>query len=73
MIFVKIYFGVLDYCQFFFFFSEIVFGYKGLKILLYYIVGSLLIMFRVEYVFKVDENFDCVEVRIEINLFLIVF
>lgn len=30
-------------------------------------------MFRVEYASKVDENFDCVEVRTEINLFLTVF
>lgn len=43
-------------------FSETAFGYKGLKILLYYIAGSLSTMFRVEYASKVDENFDCVEV-----------
>ena len=29
-------------------------------------------MFRVEYASKVDENFDCVEVRTEISLFLTV-
>ncbi|KAL0626194.1 Histone acetyltransferase type B catalytic subunit [Plecturocebus cupreus] len=40
---------------------ETAFGYKGLKILLYYIAGSLSTMFRVEYASKVDENFDCVE------------
>ena len=64
-------FRVLDYC-FFSPFSETAFGYKGLKILLYYIAGSLSTMFRVEYASKVDENFDCVEVRTEINLFLTV-
>ena len=52
--------------------DETAFGYKGLKILLYYIAGSLSTMFRVEYASKVDENFDCVEVRTEINLFLTV-
>lgn len=41
--------------------DETAFGYKGLKILLYYIAGSLSTMFRVEYASKVDENFDCVE------------
>uniref|UniRef100_A0A8C5VUR2 Histone acetyltransferase type B catalytic subunit n=1 Tax=Microcebus murinus TaxID=30608 RepID=A0A8C5VUR2_MICMU len=41
--------------------TETAFGYKGLKILLYYIAGSLSTMFRVEYASKVDENFDCVE------------
>lgn len=46
--------------------SETAFGYKGLKILLYYIAGSLSTMFRVEYASKVNENFDCVEVRREI-------
>ena len=51
-------------------FSETAFGYKGLKILLYYIAGSLSTMFRVEYASKVDENFDCVEVRTIINLSL---
>lgn len=49
--------------------SETAFGYKGLKILLYYIAGSLSTMFRVEYASKVDENFDCVEVRREIHIF----
>lgn len=49
--------------------SETAFGYKGLKILLYYIAGSLSTLFRVEYASKVDENFDCVEVRIERNIF----
>ncbi|XP_072667024.1 histone acetyltransferase type B catalytic subunit isoform X1 [Canis lupus baileyi] len=42
--------------------DETAFGYKGLKILLYYIAGSLSTMFRVEYASKVDENFDCVEI-----------
>ncbi|XP_023600664.1 histone acetyltransferase type B catalytic subunit isoform X4 [Myotis lucifugus] len=41
--------------------DETAFGYKGLKILLYYIAGSLSTMFRVEYASKVNENFDCVE------------
>ncbi|XP_034351007.2 histone acetyltransferase type B catalytic subunit [Arvicanthis niloticus] len=41
--------------------DETAFGYKGLKILLYYIAGSLTTLFRVEYASKVDENFDCVE------------
>jgi hypothetical protein len=52
-----------------FYLSETAFGYKGLKILLYYIAGSLSTLFRVEYSSKVDENFDCVEVRIERNIF----
>ena len=37
--------------------DETAFGYKGLKILLYYIADSLSTMFRVEYASKVDENF----------------
>ncbi|NXX35007.1 HAT1 acetyltransferase, partial [Nicator chloris] len=41
--------------------DEIAFGYKGLKILLYYIAGNLSTLFRIEYTSKVNERFDCVE------------
>lgn len=44
------------------FLSEVAFGYKGLKILLYYIAGNLSTLFRVEYTSRVNEKFDCVEV-----------
>lgn len=44
------------------FLSEVAFGYKGLKILLYYIAGNLSTLFRIEYTSKVNEKFDCVEV-----------
>ncbi|NWW37829.1 HAT1 acetyltransferase, partial [Panurus biarmicus] len=40
---------------------EVAFGYKGLKILLYYIAGNLSTLFRIEYTSKVNEKFDCVE------------
>uniref|UniRef100_A0A8C9LEB1 histone acetyltransferase n=1 Tax=Pavo cristatus TaxID=9049 RepID=A0A8C9LEB1_PAVCR len=41
--------------------DEVAFGYKGLKILLYYIAGNLSTLFRIEYTSKVNEKFDCVE------------
>ncbi|EMP38671.1 Histone acetyltransferase type B catalytic subunit [Chelonia mydas] len=41
--------------------DEVAFGYKGLKILLYYNAGNLSTLFRIEYTSKVNENFDCVE------------
>ncbi|NXM06775.1 HAT1 acetyltransferase, partial [Tyrannus savana] len=41
--------------------DEVAFGYKGLKILLYYIAGNLSTFFRIEYTSKVNEKFDCVE------------
>ncbi|XP_020846623.1 histone acetyltransferase type B catalytic subunit [Phascolarctos cinereus] len=41
--------------------DETVFGYKGLKIILYYNAGNLSTLFRIEYASKVSENFDCVE------------
>lgn len=44
------------------FLSEVAFGYKGLKVLLYYIAGNLSTLFRIEYTSKVNETFDCVEV-----------
>uniref|UniRef100_A0ACB8G0T2 Histone acetyltransferase 1 n=1 Tax=Sphaerodactylus townsendi TaxID=933632 RepID=A0ACB8G0T2_9SAUR len=43
--------------------DEVAFGYKGLKILLYYIAGNLSTLFRIDYSSKVNENFDCVEAR----------
>lgn len=52
------------------FFSEVAFGYKGLKILLYYIAGNLSTLFRIEYKSKVNEKFDCVEVKTEPDLHL---
>lgn len=52
------------------FLSEIAFGYKGLKILLYYIAGNLSTLFRIEYTSKVNEKFDCVEVKTEPDLHL---
>lgn len=56
---------------FFSFLSEVAFGYKGLKILLYYIAGNLSTLFRIEYTSKVNEKFDCVEVKTEPNLYLL--
>uniref|UniRef100_A0A674JK49 Histone acetyltransferase type B catalytic subunit n=1 Tax=Terrapene triunguis TaxID=2587831 RepID=A0A674JK49_9SAUR len=41
--------------------DEVAFGYKGLKILLYYNAGNLSTLFRIKYTSKVNENFDCVE------------
>ncbi|KAE8580938.1 hypothetical protein XENTR_v10024599 [Xenopus tropicalis] len=41
--------------------EEVAFGYKGLKILLYYSAGNLSNMFRVEYSSKVDDKFDLVQ------------
>lgn len=52
------------------FLSEVAFGYKGLKILLYYIAGNLSTLFRIEYTSKVNEKFDCVEVKTEPDLHL---
>lgn len=53
------------------FLSEVAFGYKGLKILLYYIAGNLSTLFRVEYTSKVNDKFDCVEVSAGLLLSLI--
>lgn len=53
------------------FLSEVAFGYKGLKILLYYIAGNLSTLFRIEYTSKVNEKFDCVEVKTEPDLYLL--
>lgn len=50
--------------------SEVAFGYKGLKILLYYIAGNLSTLFRVEYTSKVNEKFACVEVSAGLPLSL---
>lgn len=50
--------------------SEVAFGYKGLKILLYYIAGNLSTLFRIQYTSKVNEKFDCVEVKTEPDLYL---
>lgn len=52
------------------FLSEVAFGYKGLKILLYYIAGNLSTLFRIEYTSKVNEKFDCVEVSARLLLSL---
>uniref|UniRef100_A0A1W7RGU1 Histone acetyltransferase type B catalytic subunit n=1 Tax=Agkistrodon contortrix contortrix TaxID=8713 RepID=A0A1W7RGU1_AGKCO len=41
--------------------DEVAFGYKGLKILLYYVAGNLSTLFRIDYTSKVNENFECVE------------
>ncbi|NXR85889.1 HAT1 acetyltransferase, partial [Hypocryptadius cinnamomeus] len=41
--------------------DEVAFGYKGLKILLYYIAGNLSTLFRIEYTSRVNDKFDCVE------------
>lgn len=41
--------------------DEIVFGYKGLQIQLYYTAGSLNTFFRISCSSKVTEKFDCVE------------
>lgn len=43
--------------------SEVAFGYKGLQIQLYYTAGNLSTLFKVKYSSKVNEVFDCVEVR----------
>lgn len=53
------------------FLSEVAFGYKGLKVLLYYIAGNLSTLFRIEYTSKVNEKFDCVEVKTEPDLYLL--
>lgn len=43
--------------------SEVAFGYKGLQVQLYYTAGNLSTLFKVKYSSKVNEVFDCVEVR----------
>lgn len=50
--------------------SEVAFGYKGLQIQLYYTAGNLSTLFKVKYSSKVNEVFDCVEVR---RLFLMLY
>ncbi|CAD7682512.1 unnamed protein product [Nyctereutes procyonoides] len=47
----------LEYTHHLFGDNETAFGYKSLKILLYYIASSLSTMFHVEYASKVDKNF----------------
>lgn len=41
--------------------DETAFGYKDMKILLYYIAGRLSAMFCIEYALKGDENYDWVK------------